>query len=157
MASIPPLFCRRRRVTQEKDSQIHKTYSQIVKSVFRKDDLSYHPWIKNKKELCQTTGRIWKRESHGSYEAMAIVRKGRCNYLRVAQANLHTSGWLHTYSGSLHSGFPNLPPFTFSSSSSESCLNFFSCGSCDCMSVKVICWIINLVVIQSASELILLS
>ena len=41
MASIPSLFCRRRRVTQEKDSQIHKTYSQIVKSVFRKDDLSY--------------------------------------------------------------------------------------------------------------------
>ena len=38
MASIPFLFCRRRRVTQEKDSQIHKTYSQIVKSVFRKDD-----------------------------------------------------------------------------------------------------------------------
>ena len=35
------LFCRRSRVTQEKDSQIHKKDSQIVKSVFRKDDLSY--------------------------------------------------------------------------------------------------------------------
>ena len=59
MASIPPLFCRRRRVTQEKDSQIHKTYSQIVKSVFRKDDLSYLHIMKIRKE--NQGGQIMKK------------------------------------------------------------------------------------------------
>ena len=82
-------------------------------------------------------GTHLKRESHGSYQAMAIVimdnhSRAHIQSVIAAQANLHTCTWLHLYSGSLHSsGIPapktivNIPPFTFSSSSSESCLNCF--------------------------------
>ena len=68
---------------------------------------------------------------------MAIVKldnhsRAHIQSVIAAQANLHTCTWLHLYSGSLHSsGIPappaivQLPPFTFSSSSSESSVNCF--------------------------------
>ena len=82
MASIPPLFCRRSRVTQEKDSQIHKTYSQIVKSVFRKDDLSYlHIMEKTeKKQFKELSEEQLKEVTGGAFPTTIKVKvpKGQC-------------------------------------------------------------------------------
>ena len=73
MASIPSLFCRRR-VTQEKDSQIHKTYSQIVKSVFRKDDLSYLHILKKteKKEFKELSEEQLKEVTGGKAAGLGM-------------------------------------------------------------------------------------